>query len=252
MTHLAEQPEFRPFNPDGEIRVYVRSLPHWRQPWATYFITFRQDDSIPQGVLAEWLDIRERWYRAHNLNTQWMQTNPSRFDSVYAAIPEGVRRAFERKQAHMLHEELDRCHGSCVLQHAEPRHELVKSMPFFHGQRLWLGDFVVMPNHVHALLIVFDDFELEDLLGSIKKWTSRHIGNWLKKQPADIRPNGPAHNKLRFWQHESYDRIVRDIEELVRFRKYIADNPSKANLGREQYYYYAADWLDQFAPRPAA
>lgn len=250
MTNPAEQPEFRPFNPEGEMRVYVRNLPHWRQPWATYFVTFRQDDSIPQGVLAEWLDIRERWYRAHNLSPQWKQTNPGRFDSAYAAIPEGVRRAFEREQAKMLHEELDRCHGSCVLQHAEPRQEVVNSMPFFHGQRLWLGDYVVMPNHVHALLIAFDGWELEDLLGSVKKWTSRHIGNWLEKQPEDIRPAGPTHNKPRFWQHESYDRIVRDIEELVRFRKYITDNPSKANLKPEQYYYYAADWLDQFAPRP--
>ena len=61
MTNATEQPAFRPFNPEGELRVYVRNLPHWRQPGATYFVTFRQDDSIPQGVLAEWQDVRERW-----------------------------------------------------------------------------------------------------------------------------------------------------------------------------------------------
>lgn len=104
MTDTPEQPEFQPFNPEGEMRVYVRNLPHWRQAGATYFVTFRQDDSIPQSVLAEWLDIRERWYRAHNLNLQWKQTNPNQFDLAYAAIPEGVRRAFEREQAKMLHE----------------------------------------------------------------------------------------------------------------------------------------------------
>jgi len=250
MTNAATQPVFRPFNPEGEMRVYVRNLPHWRQPGATYFVTFRQAGSIPQAVLAQWLDIRARWHRAHDLNPQWKQTNLTRFDSAYAAIPEGVRRAFERQQAKMLHEELDRCHGSCVLQHPESRQEVVKSMSFFHRQRLWLGDYVVMPNHVHAMLIAFDDRKLEDLLGSIKKWTSRHISKWLEKQVEEIRPAGSGRNKSRFWQHESYDRIVRDTQELARFRKYIADNPSKANLRPEQYYYYAADWLDQFAPRP--
>ena len=44
---------FQPFNPNGEMRVYVRSLPHWRQPGATYFVAFRQGDSIPERVLAE-------------------------------------------------------------------------------------------------------------------------------------------------------------------------------------------------------
>lgn len=249
MTNAPAQPVFRPFNAEGEMRVYVRNLPHWRQPGATYFVTFRQADSIPRNVLAEWQDIRERWYRAHKLDPGWKQTNPSRFDSTYATIPEGVRRAFEREQAKMLHEELDRCHGSCVLKHSQPRQEVVDSIPFFHGQRLWLGDYVVMPNHIHALLIAFDAWELEELLGAIKKWTSRHIGKWIEQQPNNMRPAGPAHNKPRFWQHESYDRIVRDAEELMQFRKYIADNASKASLTPGQYHYYAADWLDQFAPR---
>ena len=64
---LPSTPIFRPFNPNGDIKIYIRNLPHWRQPGATYFVTFRQADSIPKSVLAEWLDIRQRWYRAHNL-----------------------------------------------------------------------------------------------------------------------------------------------------------------------------------------
>ena len=175
---MVPQPIFRPFDPHAETRVYVRSLPHWRQPGATYFVTFRQADSIPEPVLAEWLDLRERWYRAHGLDPQWQTSDPARFATAYQRISEGVRRAFERKQATMLHEELDRCHGSCVLRDMEPQRVLCDSLHYFHGQRLWMDDFVVMPNHVHAILIPFTGFEdsggweLEDLLGSIKKWTS--------------------------------------------------------------------------------
>ena len=54
---MPQEPLFRPFNPDGELHIYCRNLPHWRQSGATYFVTFRQDDSIPAKVLKEWLDF---------------------------------------------------------------------------------------------------------------------------------------------------------------------------------------------------
>jgi type I restriction enzyme R subunit len=139
---------FCPFNDAGEVRVYVRNLPHWRQPGATYFVTFRQDDSIPATVLAQWRDERQRWYRAHGLEPGWQRTEPSRFDTAYAMISSDVRRAFEREQARQLHRELDRGHGSCVLRHAEPRTKLADALSFFDADRLRLGDFVIMPNHL--------------------------------------------------------------------------------------------------------
>jgi hypothetical protein len=63
-------------------------------------------------------------------------------------------------------------------------------------------------------------------------------------------PAGPAHNRRRFWQYESYDRIVRGVEELTAFRRYIAQNPSAARSGADECSYHAAPWLDAFAPRP--
>ncbi len=96
---MSTTPVFRPFDPDGPVRVYVRHLPHWRQPGATYFVTFRQDDSIPQSVLAEWVDIRSRWFEAHGLDPNWLKTDSDRFAAAYQRIPAGVRRAFEREQA---------------------------------------------------------------------------------------------------------------------------------------------------------
>ena len=109
-------PVFRPFNEAGEVRVYVRNLPHWRQPGASYFVTFRQDDSIPASVLAQWRDERQRWYSAHGLDPRWQRSDPGRFDAAYAKISPEVRQAFEREQARQLHRELDRSHGSCVLR----------------------------------------------------------------------------------------------------------------------------------------
>lgn len=150
-TKTNDRPIFRPFDPSGVGRVYVRNLPHWRQPGATYFVTFRQGDSIPTSVLAEWKDNRDRWYRANGINPSLRISSPKEFDESYKAIPVGVRRTFERVEAKILHEELDKCHGSCVLSRRSPRKTVVDSFHFYHGTRLWMVDFVVMPNHVHAI-----------------------------------------------------------------------------------------------------
>ena len=249
-TASSDQPGFRPFNPSGPLTVYVRNLPHWRQPGATYFVTFRQDDSIPARVLAEWLESRERFFHAHGLNVSLKTSDSERFSEGYRRIPIGIRSAFEREQAKMLHEELDRCHGSCLLRHVEVRRIVIESLTHFQGHRLWLSDWVVMPNHVHALLVVIDNSELEDLLGSIKKWTSRRISEWLAQQPPTEQPARPLHQKSRLWQYESYDRIVRDVDELTAFRRYIARNPEAAKTSSEAFEYAAAPWLDRFAERP--
>lgn len=247
MSHV---PVFQPFDPKKDVRVYVRNLPHWRQPGATYFVTFRQDDSIPAKVLLAWHDDRQRWLRANGLDSEESGSTPQSWSSAYRQIPVQARRAFERQQARRLHDELDLCHGSCVLQHSTPRKVVADSLSFFHGDRLWLGDFVIMPNHTHVLLTPFDSWELEDLLQSIKKWTSREIGLWRDKQSEIASLKEPQHKRSRFWQQEAYDRIVRDTDELAAFRRYIARNPEVAKIRKGEYTYHAAKWLDEHAPRP--
>jgi type I restriction enzyme R subunit len=166
---------------------------------------------------------------------------------AYKQIPVLVRREFERQQARMLHEELDRCHGSCVLKHAKPREMTVQAIRHFNNARFALGDFVVMPNHVHAIMQPLEGWELEDILASIKRWTARRIGLWQDENAA---PATAHHNRSRFWQQESYDRIIRDEQELAAFRQYIARNPSAAHLSETDVSLFLADWLDRFAPRP--
>jgi len=238
-------PTFRPFDPTQPVPIYRRALPHWRQVGATYFITFRQADSIPQTVLAEWLDDRDRWLRANGIDPEWMRDDTPKFDGAYAVIPADVRRAFERRQARMLHDELDRCHGSCLLRQREPRIIVEEALRHFHGSRCWVGDFVVMPNHVHWLVQPLEGCELEELFASVKKWTAGRIGTWMRESGAEEGDRG------RCWQHESYDRIVRDAEELGAHRRYIAANPMKANLRDAEYTCSQADWLDRFADRTA-
>ena len=51
----------------------------------------------------------------------------------------------------------------------------------------------------------------------IKKFTAREANKVLDR-------------KGKFWQHESYDHVVRDQKELREIVKYILNNPVKAGL----------------------
>jgi putative transposase len=103
------------------------------------------------------------------------------------------------------------------------------ALDHFHGTRVFTGDFVVMPNHVHILLTPIDGFELEDILHSIKSYTANEINRALGRAG-------------RFWQRESYDHIVRDSEQLLSYRDYVAANPSKASLSIGEYIVSRAEY----------
>ena len=233
---FSENPTFHGFDEHGELRIYHRNLPHWRQPGSTYFVTFRQADSIPQKILQQWDQRRNEWLVAHGIDPAWRHDRPEVYLENYRRILDEERQQFERVAAKLLHHELDCCHGTCVLCQPENASLIQEALLHFHGDRVWVGDFVIMPNHVHAILQPQEGHELEDLLASAKKFTSRRIRTSLCETES-------AHNRPSFWQAESYDRIIRDLEELSAYRRYIARNPMKANLQLGEFIHHTCDWL---------
>jgi len=79
-----------------------------------------------------------------------------------------------------------------------------------------LGAYVVMPNHVHTLLL--PKISPSRLMQSLKGVTARDANRILGR-------TGET-----FWQAESYDHWVRDEKEWRRIAAYIEDNPVKAGL----------------------
>lgn len=63
--NLPASPGFRGLHPDLSVRMYHRHLPHWRQDGATYAVTFRLADSIPQEHVRDLKRWREIWERSH-------------------------------------------------------------------------------------------------------------------------------------------------------------------------------------------
>lgn len=221
-------PRFHGLDPARVVAVYRRSLPHWRQDGATYFVTFRLHDSLPREVIAAWQEEDRLWLLARGIMGA---LNEDHYRREFEALPDVERQRFERHRRHRLHLALDECFGSCLLKTDGSRGVVADALLHVHGARCWTGDFVVMPNHVHALLQPMAGHDLEQVLNSVKGFTSTRLTSLGAKTG-------------RLWQSESYDRIVRDREELCVWRRYIAENPAKATLARGTYTLHRAGWLD--------
>ena len=224
-----EEPRFRYrfYEADQPKGVYHNHLPHWRQEGALYFVTFRLADSIPAAVLNAWAEEQHVWLVANGVSPHLPKEEQ---EAVYQQIPTPVRHAFEKEQQRRFHTELDKCHGDCPLRDREMAGLVRDAMLFFHEDRLHCGDFVVMPNHVHWVVAPYAGHDLERLCGSVKRFCARQI-------------NERTHRKGQFWQHESFDHLVRDATQLQRIRDFIRDNPQKAGLSAGTCVYHRADWI---------
>ncbi|MEW6212531.1 MAG: DUF1156 domain-containing protein, partial [Acidobacteriota bacterium] len=153
----------RPHEPRGwHSRGY---LPHFDQANLLQMITFRLDDALPASRRAEWeamLNIED-----------------------------------EEDRRRKLEEYLDAGYGSCALRDDRVARIVEDALLHFDGQRYRLIEWVVMPNHVHALIETFEGHSLSDVAHSWKSFTSKEANKILGKQG-------------RFWEPDYFDRFIRD------------------------------------------
>ena len=133
-----------------------------------------------------------------------------------------------------------------------------------------LDEFVVMPNHFHAIVLIRDDGRYDDG----RRRGDRPVAptnsenpvaptDWAQNQLGDppvapTRPTGPKSksigslmagykssvtkkiNQLRHkpgepvWQRNYFEHIIRDEKSLAQIRQYILDNPE--NWGKDEFY----------------
>ncbi len=117
-----------------------------------------------------------------------------------------------------INEWLDAGHGSCILARAPVAQIVESALRHFDGERYLLGEFVVMPNHVHALVAELQGWALSGILHSWKLYTAHRINDKIGR-------------KGQLWQDESFDHIVRDDRAWMKFSRYIAANGEKLQPG---------------------
>ncbi|MEY2537092.1 MAG: hypothetical protein QOG67_832 [Verrucomicrobiota bacterium] len=185
----------RAFDPTESVGNLSGNLPHWRQDGSTYFVTFRTVDSLPQGKLQRWLEER----------AEWLQKNPEPHNEIQ-------HRDYWELFPARLQYWLDQGYGACDLQRVEIRKIVESAMRYFDRGRYRLDEFVVMPNHVHAIVTPCGDHLLSAIVHSWKSFLGNKINAVIGQSGA-------------FWQKESFDHIVRSSTSLEKFREYIRDNP---------------------------
>jgi len=210
----AERPEAAPtlepsigfFDPNEPVANLAGHLPHWRQEGVTYFVTFRCADALPQSKLRQWKeDLRV-----------WLDCHPEPHDVA-------TRREFFRLFPKRIQDWLDAGYGSCPFRDPNHCQAVENALRHFNGERYYLDEFVVAMNHVHVLLTPLGEHSLSSILHSWKSFTAHQI-------------HLPG-SRVRLWQKESFDHIVRSPASLERFRQYIREHSqsgSKSKSGSGQ------------------
>lgn len=208
---------FELFDPRETVTITERRLPHWFQPGVACFITFRTADSMPREVLSEWLRARDVWLLRLGID-------PADRDwkNRLHELPIAQRREFSRTHAEQYHAVLDKGYGECLLRRADLAEIVATSLRHFNGDRYDLGDFVIMPNHVHLLAAMRGSTTIDEQCKSWKKFTATKI-------------NAVLGRRGHFWQAEAFDHLIRTPEQFDYLCRYIADNPLKASLTEGEY-----------------
>ncbi len=84
-----------------------------------------------------------------------------------------------------------------------------------------LGDFVIMPNHFHALLFIPKNKEGSLPAGSLASVIAGFKAGVSSKAKRVLHFDSPV------WQRSFHEHVVRSSRELETIRKYIADNPRR-------------------------
>lgn len=186
--------------------VTIRSrgrLPHWEESPATYFVTFRLADSLPQAALKK-IEFERRDILA---TANAMHRNPSPAERLQ------LEALFDRK----IERYLDAGRGQCHLSNPEVARMVTQALLHFDGARYRLCAWCLMPNHVHVIFQPLEGHALTEILHTWKSYSANRANRILGRAG-------------EFWQREYYDHLVRDEKDFYRVIQYVLDNPQKARL----------------------
>ncbi len=97
-----------------------------------------------------------------------------------------------------------------------------------HYPYVSLDQFIIMPNHVHGIIIINDNKRADNnpplhtvtgTIGAIIRGYKIGVTKWCR-QNTDV---------YDVWQRNYYEHIIRDEGELIHIRQYISDNPKNWN-----------------------
>jgi putative transposase len=109
-----------------------------------------------------------------------------------------------------------------------------------HHAGVTLGEFVIMPNHAHGIIVLAGVAIVETLHCNVSTNAMSAISPKTGSLGSVVRSYKSAVSRLAHlagqefgWQERYWDHIVRDAGEFGRIRNYILQNPVKWDMDRE-------------------
>lgn len=221
--------QFNFFDRTAEIDIRARNLPHWFQTGAATFVTFRTADSMPKEVVLRWKRELEDWLNKSKLPAELAHAVThalrDKHQRLLGILTASQRQEFKRHSARIWHGCLDECHGKCVLRRPDLAKIAADGILFYNEKKYDLDRFVIMPNHVHAIVQFRPGESLKVVGQSWMRYTARRI-------------NAALDSSGSFWQPEPFDHLIRSPEQFDYAEKYVAENPTKAQLKDGEFLYW--------------
>ncbi len=213
------------------MSYYRRYLPHWQPNNATYFVTIRLADSLPRAAIAR-LKLERRNFmkqlKDHLIDSKTHSTVISpkkRRLALRSRINLKIFKAYED----ILDNNDAGPHWLTIPAVAEIIKEAIE---YRNHKEYALRAYSIMPNHVHMIVKLL----IHNLNGKEHKgYPLTNVLQGLKSYTGLI-ANQALNRKGSFWQSESYDHVIWDIDELERLILYTIHNPVKAGLVK--------NWMD--------
>ena len=110
-----------------------------------------------------------------------------------------------------------------------------------HFKNVELDAFIVMPNHVHGIIIITNDIHVgaglprpynKNISGGVKH-TLGQIVAYFKYQSSKRINSIRGTSGMPVWQRNYYEHIIRNERDLDEIRQYIINNPLKWELDTE-------------------
>ena len=195
------------YSPMHTQTYYRRNMPYIVPLGATLFVTFRLAGSLPIVVI------------------QQLQTElEAAWDMISQAIPVEEQSAAARRARKAYFGKFDAqldgtAAGPDWLRQPAVAEVVKYEIELLAEPKVNILSYCIMPNHVHVVMQLPEvpEFSFGNLMHRLKGRTAYKANQLLQR-------SGP------FWQHESYDHLVRGTRELERINAYVVMNPVKAGL----------------------
>jgi REP element-mobilizing transposase RayT len=195
---------------------YWRNLPHKLPLGNKFFITTRLVDSVPQSIIQQF-ELEQK------IAIKFIEENYLSPDDRKTQIGKQWKRNFANFDKYLD----SNTEGNHWLKQDEIAKIVSDTLHYWDKKRYDLVAFTIMSNHIHLVIDTWDtenyDETVTKIMQSIKRHTARQSNILLNREG-------------QFWQHESYDHLIRNEREFKNIIHYTAQNSVEAGLVK--------DWRD--------